>query len=162
MLVEPCFPIPSKSRNHHNFLPIGLLKIAGLLRERGVNIKLERYDPQLAQQHLLDQPLPIGGGLNPNSSSSQASSPTGHGTYEKQYNTTNTDTLMQQSSSEVYTHHYYPVTALSTLDVTMSYGDLYHKRKSHPPHMTSSRWIIKYCTPVEDASETVTFVWCTR
>ena len=32
LLVEPNFPIPNKSRNHSNFLPIGLLKIAGYLR----------------------------------------------------------------------------------------------------------------------------------
>ena len=31
LLVEPNFPIPAKSRNHKNFLPIGLLKIAARL-----------------------------------------------------------------------------------------------------------------------------------
>ena len=32
LLVEPNFPIPPKSKNHKNFLPIGLLKIASYLR----------------------------------------------------------------------------------------------------------------------------------
>lgn len=32
LLVEPDFPIPNKSRNHSNFLPIGLLKIASYIR----------------------------------------------------------------------------------------------------------------------------------
>jgi len=32
LLVEPNFPIPAKSKNHSNFLPIGLLKIAGYHR----------------------------------------------------------------------------------------------------------------------------------
>lgn len=42
LLVEPNFPIPTKSRNHKNFLPIGLLKIASLLREKGINVNLVR------------------------------------------------------------------------------------------------------------------------
>lgn len=44
LLVEPNFPIPNKSRNHSNFLPIGLLKIASYLREKNINIKLIRYE----------------------------------------------------------------------------------------------------------------------
>ena len=28
LLVEPAFPIPPKSKNHKDFLPIGLLKLA--------------------------------------------------------------------------------------------------------------------------------------
>lgn len=43
LLVEPDFPIPNKSRNHSNFLPIGLLKIASYLREKKINIKLIRF-----------------------------------------------------------------------------------------------------------------------
>lgn len=43
LLVEPDFPIPTKSRNHKNFLPIGLLKIASFLREKNINVKLVRH-----------------------------------------------------------------------------------------------------------------------
>lgn len=43
LLVEPNFPIPNKSRNHKNFLPIGLLKIAALLRNKGINVTLVRH-----------------------------------------------------------------------------------------------------------------------
>lgn len=42
LLVEPNFPIPLKSKNHKNFLPIGLLKIASYMRERGIKVKLVR------------------------------------------------------------------------------------------------------------------------
>jgi hypothetical protein len=42
LLVEPEFPIPPKSRNHHNFLPIGLLKLAAYYREQGHKVKLIR------------------------------------------------------------------------------------------------------------------------
>ncbi|MBC8200010.1 MAG: cobalamin B12-binding domain-containing protein [Desulfobacteraceae bacterium] len=42
LLVEPNFPIPAKSKNHHNFLPIGLLKLASYLRENGNKVKLVR------------------------------------------------------------------------------------------------------------------------
>ena len=44
LLVEPNFPIPNKSRNHSNFLPIGLLKIAGYLRSKSIDVKLIRYE----------------------------------------------------------------------------------------------------------------------
>lgn len=44
LLVEPNFPIPNKSRNHSNFLPIGLLKIAAYLKSRNVNVKLIRFE----------------------------------------------------------------------------------------------------------------------
>lgn len=40
LLVSPEFPTQNKSRNHHDFLPIGLLRIGGYLRDNGVNIKL--------------------------------------------------------------------------------------------------------------------------
>jgi len=46
LLVEPDFPIPPKSKNHKNFLPIGLLKIASYLRSKGIEIKLERGIPK--------------------------------------------------------------------------------------------------------------------
>ncbi len=42
LLVEPNFPIPSKSKNHKNFLPIGLLKLASYYDDRGNQIKLVR------------------------------------------------------------------------------------------------------------------------
>lgn len=44
LLVEPNFPIPTKSRNHSNFLPIGLLKIASYLRNLSIDVKLVRYE----------------------------------------------------------------------------------------------------------------------
>jgi len=53
LLVEPDFPIPAKSKNHKDFLPIGLLKLASYLREEGNTIKLVRgikeYLEQLAR-----------------------------------------------------------------------------------------------------------------
>ena len=42
LLVEPDFPIPKKSKNHKNFLPIGLLKLASYLMYKGHEIKLYR------------------------------------------------------------------------------------------------------------------------
>jgi len=45
LLVEPNFPIPSKSKNHQNFLPIGLLKLASYLRENGNKVKIVRGQP---------------------------------------------------------------------------------------------------------------------
>lgn len=47
LLVEPDFPIPSKSRNHKNFLPIGLLKLASYYREKGNTIKLVRGEKSI-------------------------------------------------------------------------------------------------------------------
>ena len=49
LLVEPGFPIPPKSKNHRDFLPVGLLKLASYHRERGDGVKLVR-----GNQHLLD------------------------------------------------------------------------------------------------------------
>ena len=43
LLVEPDFPIPNKSRNHSNFLPIGLLKIASYLRAKSIDVELIRF-----------------------------------------------------------------------------------------------------------------------
>jgi hypothetical protein len=42
LLAEPSFPIPAKSKNHKNFLPIGLLKIASYLDDHGTEVKLTR------------------------------------------------------------------------------------------------------------------------
>lgn len=44
LLIEPNFPIPGKSRNHSNFLPIGLLKIASYLRKKDINVHLVRFE----------------------------------------------------------------------------------------------------------------------
>jgi pyruvate-formate lyase-activating enzyme len=40
LLVEPDFPIPPKSNNHENFLPIGLLKIGAYLKNSGKATKI--------------------------------------------------------------------------------------------------------------------------
>lgn len=45
LLVEPNFPIPAKSKNHKNFLPIGLLKIASYLKDKNNKTKLVRGLP---------------------------------------------------------------------------------------------------------------------
>jgi len=42
LLVEPKFPLPTKSKNHCSFLPIGLLKLASYYRNKGYKIKLIR------------------------------------------------------------------------------------------------------------------------
>jgi len=42
LLVEPDFPIPPKSKNHKNFLPIGLLKIGNWLKQEGHQVILVR------------------------------------------------------------------------------------------------------------------------
>ncbi len=42
LLVEPDFPLPTKSKNHKDFLPIGLLKIAAVLEDKGNRFKLVR------------------------------------------------------------------------------------------------------------------------
>lgn len=42
LLVEPEFPIPPKSKNHKNFLPIGLLKIGNWLKQNGHYVILVR------------------------------------------------------------------------------------------------------------------------
>jgi hypothetical protein len=46
LLVEPDFPIPAKSRNHKNFLPIGLLRIATYLEATGNKVYLFRGVPK--------------------------------------------------------------------------------------------------------------------
>ena len=42
LLVEPNFPVPAKSKNHKDFLPIGLLKIGAFHRANGDSVKLVR------------------------------------------------------------------------------------------------------------------------
>ena len=53
LLVEPDFPIPHKSKNHKNFLPIGLLKLASLYRKRGHKVKLVRGNKTTREVRLL-------------------------------------------------------------------------------------------------------------
>jgi len=50
LLVEPNFPIPSKSKNHKNFLPIGLLKIATYLRDHRCQVRLIRGIPKTLEE----------------------------------------------------------------------------------------------------------------
>jgi len=47
LLVEPDFPIPTKSKNHSNFLPIGLLKLATYYKNRGNEVKLVRGNQKI-------------------------------------------------------------------------------------------------------------------
>jgi len=55
LLVEPDFPIPNKSKNHKDFLPIGLLKLASYHRSLGDEVRLVRgnvmvkYQPDLIE-----------------------------------------------------------------------------------------------------------------
>lgn len=42
LLVEPDFPIPPKSKNHKNFLPIGLLKLASYYKRKKYKVELVR------------------------------------------------------------------------------------------------------------------------
>ena len=68
LLVEPEFPIANKSRNHSDFLPIGLLKIASYLREKSIEVKLIRYEhneEDNAQSTLFDTPKPKKDSFNP-------------------------------------------------------------------------------------------------
>ena len=42
LLVEPKFPLPSKSKNHKNFLPIGLLKLGAWFEDKQIEVELVR------------------------------------------------------------------------------------------------------------------------
>lgn len=42
LLVEPKFPTKTKSKNHKNFLPVGLLKLASYYESNGYNVELVR------------------------------------------------------------------------------------------------------------------------
>lgn len=42
LLVEPIFPTKTKSKNHKNFLPIGLLKLASFYKSKGHTVELVR------------------------------------------------------------------------------------------------------------------------
>ena len=42
LLIEPDFPIPTKSKNHASFLPIGLLKIGSYYKKNGNRVRLVR------------------------------------------------------------------------------------------------------------------------
>lgn len=54
LLVEPNFPIPPKSKNHRDFLPIGLLKLASYHRHKRDQIKLVRGN-QIINKYYPDQ-----------------------------------------------------------------------------------------------------------
>jgi hypothetical protein len=45
LLVEPTFPIPAKSKNHKDFLPVGLMKIGAWRKAVGDDVKLVRGLP---------------------------------------------------------------------------------------------------------------------
>jgi len=51
LLVEPAFPRASKSKNHDDFLPIGLLKLAAYHRKRGDSICLIRGKREMKDIH---------------------------------------------------------------------------------------------------------------
>jgi B12 binding domain. len=55
-LVEPKFPVPPKSKNHKDFLPVGLLKLGAMYRARGHRVKLIRGE--LTKKEILK----LGGG----------------------------------------------------------------------------------------------------
>jgi hypothetical protein len=40
LLVQPRFPIPSKSLNHSSYLPVGLLKLSTWLKSKGNDVTL--------------------------------------------------------------------------------------------------------------------------
>lgn len=42
LLVEPKFPVPPKSKNHKDFLPVGLLKLGAMYKAKGHKVKLIR------------------------------------------------------------------------------------------------------------------------
>ena len=68
LLVEPNFPIPNKSRNHSNFLPIGLLKIAAYLKSKNINVELIRFEEnqnedEKIKKSLLSPALDAGGSV---------------------------------------------------------------------------------------------------
>jgi hypothetical protein len=45
LLVEPAFPIPAKSKNHKDFLPVGLMKIGAWRKAVGDDVRLVRGLP---------------------------------------------------------------------------------------------------------------------
>jgi len=45
LLVEPAFPIPAKSRNHKDFLPVGLMKLGAWRKSVGDDVRLVRGLP---------------------------------------------------------------------------------------------------------------------
>ncbi len=49
LLIEPAFPISNKSRNHKNFLPIGLLKLSTFLKSQSNEVRLFRGIPSATE-----------------------------------------------------------------------------------------------------------------
>ena len=44
LLVQPDFPIPHKSRNHKEHIPIGLLKISSFLKDKNIKTELVYFN----------------------------------------------------------------------------------------------------------------------
>jgi len=53
LLVEPKFPVPPKSKNHKDVLPIGLLKLGAMYKARGHRVKLIRGE--LTKKEITEQ-----------------------------------------------------------------------------------------------------------
>ena len=49
LMIDPDFPHPPKSKNHQDIIPIGLLKIGALYKDKGYDVRLQRlsesYEP---------------------------------------------------------------------------------------------------------------------
>lgn len=57
LLIDPAFPIPNKSRNHKDLLPVGLLKISSYLKNRGIEtklIRLNKTDNEIFNREILE------------------------------------------------------------------------------------------------------------
>lgn len=57
LLIEPEFPISTKSKNHKNFLPIGLLKIAAMLENQGHSVLLVRGNRSLLDLFIVNHEI---------------------------------------------------------------------------------------------------------
>ena len=44
LMIDPAFPHPYKSTNHQDLIPIGLLKIGALYKDKGYEVKLLRLN----------------------------------------------------------------------------------------------------------------------
>jgi len=49
LLVEPEFPVPNKSKNHKDFLPVGLLKIGAMHKQKNNRVKLVRGNRNISE-----------------------------------------------------------------------------------------------------------------
>ncbi|MFW9887396.1 MAG: Fe-S oxidoreductase [Candidatus Thorarchaeota archaeon] len=55
LLVNPSFPIPTKSKNHKDYLPIGLLKIASWLKDEGIKVDLVYGERETESEEVPDE-----------------------------------------------------------------------------------------------------------